>query len=54
MAVNDVSLLLQSAQLNLGDELKILNGHFTDLDQIRSSWSFYFEGDNRSCKELEI
>nr|XP_047144745.1 zinc finger MYM-type protein 1-like [Hydra vulgaris] len=38
MAVNNVSLLLQSTQLTLDDEVKILNGLLMDLDQICLSW----------------
>nr|XP_047137555.1 zinc finger MYM-type protein 1-like [Hydra vulgaris] len=36
--INNVSLLLQSTQLTLDDEVKILNVTLMDLDRIRLSW----------------
>ncbi|XP_065683974.1 uncharacterized protein LOC124809497 [Hydra vulgaris] len=54
MAVNKVSLLLQSTQLILDDEVKILNGLLMDLDRIRLSWDLILMEATEVAKNLKF
>ncbi|XP_065684362.1 zinc finger MYM-type protein 1-like [Hydra vulgaris] len=54
MAVNNVSLLLQSTQLTLDDEVKILNGLLMDLDRIRLSWDLILIEATEVAKNLKF
>ncbi|XP_047141140.2 uncharacterized protein LOC105850250 [Hydra vulgaris] len=52
MAVNNVSLLLQSTQLTLDDEVKILNGLL--MDRIRLSWDLILIEATEVAKNLKF
>ncbi|XP_065683405.1 zinc finger MYM-type protein 1-like [Hydra vulgaris] len=54
MAVNNVSLLLQSTQLTLDGEVKILNGLLMDLDRIRLSWDLILIEATEVAKNLKF
>ncbi|XP_065683438.1 uncharacterized protein LOC136096185 [Hydra vulgaris] len=54
MAVNNVSLLLQSTQLTLDDEVKILNVTLMDLDRIRLSWDLILIEATEVAKNLKF
>ncbi|XP_065663246.1 zinc finger MYM-type protein 1-like [Hydra vulgaris] len=54
MAVNNVSLLLQSTQLTLDDEVKILNSLLMDLDRIRLSWDLILIEATEVAKNLKF
>nr|XP_047142963.1 uncharacterized protein LOC124817184 [Hydra vulgaris] len=52
--INNVSLLLQSTQLTLDDEVKILNGLLMDLDRIRLSWDLILIEATEVAKNLKF
>nr|XP_047138991.1 uncharacterized protein LOC124814929 [Hydra vulgaris] len=54
MAVNNVSLLLQSTQLTLDDEVKILIGLLMDLDRIRLPWDLILIEATEVAKNLKF
>nr|XP_047124269.1 zinc finger MYM-type protein 1-like [Hydra vulgaris] len=54
MAVNNVCLLLQSTQLTLDDEAKILNGLLMDLNRIRLSWDLILIEATEVAKNLKF
>nr|XP_047135424.1 zinc finger MYM-type protein 1-like [Hydra vulgaris] len=52
--INNVSLLLQSTQLTLDDEVKILNSLLMDLDRIRLSWDLILIEATEVAKNLKF
>nr|XP_047137541.1 uncharacterized protein LOC101241463 [Hydra vulgaris] len=52
--INNVSLLLQSTQLTLDGEVKILNGLLMDLDRIRLSWDLILIEATEVAKNLKF